>query len=286
VQTIRQLNLLRNSIAALRASGGQIALVPTMGALHPGHMALVTRAKTLADHVVVSIFVNPRQFGPSEDLARYPRQEVKDIAVLEASGTSVLWLPSVEEMYPDGYATNVSVTKLGDRLCGTARPGHFDGVATVVSKLFAQVQPNIAIFGEKDWQQLAIIRRMAIDLNHPVEIVGAPTKRDPDGLALSSRNAYLSPEQRLSAVCFPDALKVAIANIEAGCSISEEIEAASARILKGGFESIDYIELVDAASLEPLQSLDREGRMIAAARIGSTRLIDNFPVIPPGQTKK
>lgn len=286
VQTIRHLKSLRAAIDALKGGGKTVAMVPTMGALHAGHMALVEKAKQVADHVVVSIFVNPRQFGPNEDLSRYPRQEAADSALLEAAGVEVLWLPPVEEMYPDGYATTVSVARLGDRLCGAARPGHFDGVSTVVAKLFTQVRPDLAVFGEKDWQQLAVIRRMAIDLNLAVGIIGAPTERDADGLALSSRNAYLTPEQRHAALALPRALRHAVAVIEGGGAIAAALEEVRSTISRAGFGVIDYVELVDAASLEPLDVLDRDGRILAAARIGTTRLIDNFPVLPGASRKK
>jgi pantoate--beta-alanine ligase len=278
VQTIRDRDLLKKMVNVLRGKGKRIALVPTMGALHAGHMALVTQAKAIADEVIVSIFVNPIQFGPNEDLSRYPRQEAKDAALLDEAGVTALWLPDVATMYPQDFATTVSVARLGDGLCGAARPGHFDGVATVVAKLLSQVQPDIAIFGEKDWQQLAIIRRMVIDLNLGIEIVSAPIVRDLDGLALSSRNAYLSADERRAALALPHALQDAVTQIEAGAPFVATLDQAKDAILKAGFVSIDYVELVDAASLVPLQNLDREARILAAARIGTTRLIDNFPV--------
>jgi pantoate--beta-alanine ligase len=187
-----------------------------------------------------------------------------------------LWMPSVPEMYPEGFATNISVSGLPDRLCGAARPGHFDGVATVVSKLFNQVRPDFAVFGEKDWQQLAIIRRMAADLDLGVEIVGLATQRAPDGLALSSRNAYLSDADRQAALALPQALLTAKAAIESGAPIMAALDAARAAILSGGFASVDYVEAMDAWTLEPLEKCNREGRLLAAARIGNTRLIDNF----------
>lgn len=278
MQTIRHLDPLKKMVNASRRANRRIALVPTMGALHAGHMALVTKAKALADDVIVSIFVNPIQFGPNEDLSRYPRQEAQDAALLVDAGVTGLWLPGVEVMYPQGFATTVSVAKLGDGLCGAVRPGHFDGVATVVAKLLTQVQPDIAVFGEKDWQQLAVIRRMALDLNLGVEIVGAPIVRDVDGLALSSRNAYLSADERRAALALPRALQVAGAQIEAGGRVSPALDQAKNTLLQAGFASVDYVALVDSASLEPLETLDREARMLAAARIGTTRLIDNFPV--------
>jgi pantoate--beta-alanine ligase len=251
-----------------------------MGALHAGHMALIARAQQLCDAVIVSIFINPKQFAPGEDLSRYPRQEAADAAMLEAAGVAILWLPSVEEMYPSGFATTISVAHLGEGLCGTARPGHFDGVATVVAKLITQTTPDVAIFGEKDWQQLAVIRRMAIDLNLPVEIIGVPSERDADGLALSSRNAYLSDTERLAALALSRSLQRAAREIEAGEAISASLFAVEADLIAAGFATPDYVALVDAASLKPLKTLTNEARILAAARIGSTRLIDNFAVSP------
>jgi pantoate--beta-alanine ligase len=275
VQTIRDLGELRSWRAGLT---GTVALVPTMGALHAGHMALVADARTRADHVVASIFVNPMQFGANEDLSRYPRREAADSAMLKDAGVAALWLPDVATMYPDGFATTVAVANLGDRLCGAARPGHFDGVATVVAKLFNQIRPDVAVFGEKDWQQLAIVRRMATDLDLGVEVVGMPTQRDADGLALSSRNIYLTDEERLSARMLPRALGEAASAIGDGGDPGEALDRARARLTEAGFE-VDYVELVDA-NLQPAPSLTAEMRVLAAARIGSTRLIDNLPVLP------
>ncbi len=285
VQIIRHLQALRERTKLIRNDRQSLALVPTMGALHAGHMALVELAKRQADHVIVSIFVNPRQFGPNEDLAQYPRSEKADAARLAEAGVTAVWMPSVSEVYPPGFATNVFVEALGERLCGAARPGHFDGVATVVAKLLNQVRPDIAVFGEKDWQQLVIIRRLVRDLDMDVEIVGMQTWRDKDGLAFSSRNAYLSSDERKAAPEFPKALIRAAKAIAGGGGISAALAEAEMQVRSAGFSGIDYLMLVDAATLEPLDRLDREGRLVAAVRMGKTRLIDNLPVIPGGPLK-
>lgn len=280
MQIFRDVPSLTSGLSALRAGGGRIAMVPTMGALHAGHMALVEEAHRRADHVVVSIFVNPRQFGPNEDLAAYPRREAADAAMLNEAGVAVLWAPSADVMYPRGFATNIQVAGLGDGLDGAARPGHFDGVATVVAKLFGQVRPEVACFGEKDYQQLAIIRRLVADLDLRVAIVGVPTQRDADGLALSSRNAYLTPAQRSKAVSLPEVLVMAGEGIKSGESVAAILPWATQYLLDSGFDSVDYVALCDAQSLAPLTSLDRPARLLAAARIGGTRLIDNMAVNP------
>jgi len=278
VQIIRDIAMLRRAVSALQQGGKSVALVPTMGALHEGHLSLVRMGKRVADHVIVSIFVNPTQFGPNEDFAAYPRDEARDAAMLVEEGVSLLWAPDVSTMYPAGHSTHIEVAELGADYCGAARPGHFDGVATVVSKLFNQVRPDIAIFGEKDWQQLAIIRRMARDLDFALDILGAPIARDKDGLALSSRNAYLSKEQRAAATAFPNALKAAAKAIAGGADIAETLAAAEADIVKGGFDSVDYVALADADSLERLRNFSKPARLLAAARMGKTRLIDNLAV--------
>ncbi|AUW56844.1 pantoate--beta-alanine ligase [Sphingobium sp. SCG-1] len=280
MQTLRDLPSLRSAIAALRHDGKPVALVPTMGALHDGHMALVEEAKRHAGHVVASIFVNPKQFGPNEDLDLYPRREASDSRMLADAGVAILWAPTVDVMYPAGFATNVSVSGVSDGLDGAARPGHFDGVATVVSKLFNQVRPDIAVFGEKDYQQLAVIRRMAADLDMDIAIVGLPTQRAEDGLALSSRNAYLTPQERKDALALPRALGEAARQLHKGVAVGEALEAASAMILAHGFSSVDYVRLCDAGTLAEMATLDRPARLLAAARIGTTRLIDNIAVQP------
>ena len=274
MQTIRQPDALRKAVDDFRATGERVALVPTMGALHAGHIALVEAAKRHATRIVASIFVNPKQFGPTEDFAQYPRKEQADSRMLAAAGVDLLWLPPVEVMYPDGFATNVSVAGVSEVLEGAHRPGHFDGVATVVAKLFGQVRPDVALFGEKDFQQLAVIRRMAADLDLGIEIVGVPTQRDDDGLALSSRNAYLMPEDRARAVALPRALGAAERAIAEGGEPGAALAQARETLAAAGFD-VDYVAVVDAETLgDPVDGRPR--RLLAAARIGGTRLIDNI----------
>lgn len=283
MQTINRLDMLRNSVAALRSDGSTLALVPTMGALHEGHLALVRAARQRADHVCVSIFVNPTQFGPNEDLDAYPRQLETDSAMLEAEGVTLLWAPAVDEMYPDGFATSIAVAGVSANFCGASRPGHFDGVATVVCKLFNQVRPDVACFGEKDWQQLAVIRRMARDLDlnfpHADQIAGIPTMREADGLAMSSRNRYLSVQDRETAAILPSAMRNAKDRIEAGHDVSAALAELEQTLIAAGFGGVDYAGLADADSLAPLQMLANEpARLLVAARIGGTRLIDNLAI--------
>ena len=282
MQIAEQLDPLRSALAQLRRDGA-VALVPTMGALHQGHLALVREARARAAHVVVSIFVNPRQFGANEDLGKYPRQLEADCAVLAAEGVSLVWAPDAAAMYPAGYATTVAVSGVSGGLCGSARPGHFDGVATVVLKLFNQVQPDLAFFGEKDWQQLTVIRRLAQDLDltkpHRGAIYGVATVREADCLALSSRNAYLSPENRKRAAALPAAMRAAVSAIAAGADIADEMTALQAALLAAGFDSVDYAEVRDAFTLEPVSAAGfGPARLLVAARIGGTRLIDNMPL--------
>lgn len=285
MQTVHTLDPLRSTVNALREGGDTLALVPTMGALHEGHMTLVREARKHADRVAVSIFVNPLQFGAGEDLDAYPRQLARDSAMLEEEGVDLLWAPTVEAMYPAGFASSISVKGVSEGLCGAMRPGHFDGVATVVCKLFNQVLPDVALFGEKDWQQLAVIRRMARDLDlsrpHVDRIIGVPTVREADGLARSSRNAYLSAEERAQAATLPKAMRKAIAAIEKGDSVPAALARLNGDLIAAGFVSVDYAELRHAESLAPLNAPVTEPmRLLVAARIGKARLIDNMPVSP------
>ncbi|MGK6324998.1 pantoate--beta-alanine ligase [Sphingomonas sp. DT-51] len=277
MEVYRELAALRAALEAARASGREVALVPTMGALHAGHIALVEAARRPGTTVVASIFVNPRQFGAGEDLSRYPRKETSDIAMLTDAGCDLLWLPPVEQMYPAGFATNVSVSGVSEGLDGAARPGHFDGVATVVAKLFNQVRPTRAFFGEKDFQQLAVVRRMVADLDFDIEITGVPTQREDDGLALSSRNVYLLPEERQKAVALPRALGVAARAIAGGADTAKALDDAAATLTAAGF-TVDYVALVDADTLAPDPAPGARRQLLAAARLGNTRLIDNLAV--------
>jgi pantoate--beta-alanine ligase len=264
--------------ARAKLGGATVALVPTMGALHAGHMALIAEAKRRADKVVASVFVNPAQFNDAGDLARYPRTEAEDARMLKAQGCDLLWLPRAEDIYPQKFATTVHVAGVSERWEGAHRPGHFDGVATVVAKLLLSVKPDVALFGEKDFQQLAVIRRMVMDLNIAGEIVGVPTVRDADGLALSSRNALLSADERQRAAAFPAALEQARDAIRRGDPEGPAIDQAVNLLRNAGFSQVDYFVLVDAETLEPVAHPQGETRLIAAAVIGTTRLIDNLSI--------
>jgi pantoate--beta-alanine ligase len=269
---------------ASRAAGRRLALVPTMGALHAGHLALVQEARRLADHVTVSIYVNPTQFGPNEDFDAYPRTEEADVAALEAAGgVDVVFAPPAREMYPFGLPplTTVRVDKLGDHLCGPFRPGHFEGVTSVVAHLFLACRPHVAVFGEKDAQQLAIVRRMAAEMGFGIEIAGLPTVREPDGLAMSSRNRYLTPEQRREAVVLRRALNAAEIAVAAGDrDVHIVVEAMRAEVAKAAGATLQYAEVVEAETLQPVERLE-PGRYLAALAVlfGRTRLIDNTVLV-------
>ena len=277
---LRTLSELRDVLATHRRAGRKIGFVPTMGALHDGHVSLVETARNACDVTVVSIFVNPTQFAPGEDLDTYPRTEEADIARLQAVGTDIVYLPSVEEMYPDGSVTNVRVEEMSDLLDGEHRPHFFYGVATVVARLFIHVQPDLAVFGEKDYQQLQIIRRMGRDLGFPIEIIGGETVRDADGLAQSSRNTYLKPDERRCANAMSAALHRAATRISIGVPVGTALEEARARIIAAGFDKLDYVSAVDPLTLKDLSDAPIEpgfeGRILGAGWMGATRLIDNM----------
>lgn len=255
--------------------GQRVAFVPTMGALHRGHMALIDAARAKADRVVASIFVNPTQFGPNEDLARYPRTLDADMALLRAHGADAVWVPDVAAMYPDGFSTRIEVAGVSEGLCGAVRPGHFSGVATVVAKLFGQVRPDVALFGEKDYQQLCVLKQMVRDLDMAVQVEGVPTVREEDGLALSSRNRYLSEEERAIA----PKLYEGLCTLAAKKSMDEHsFSAQKERWVREGFARIEYLELREADTLAPLEAYKPGARLLVAARLGTTRLIDNCEV--------
>ncbi len=269
---------LRRQVRQWRAAGDRIALVPTMGALHAGHLSLVATARGRADRVVVSIFVNPTQFAPHEDFAKYPRRETEDAEALAAASADLLFLPSTAEIYPAGAATTVVVSGVTEPLEGQFRPTHFAGVATIVTKLLNQCQPDIAVFGEKDYQQLQVIRRLARDLDIDTEILGAPTVRETDGLAMSSRNAYLSPGERRAAACLPAQLADLARMLRDGAPVAPSLAQAKATLEAAGFRTVQYLALCDAETLAPLDQLDRPARLLIAAYLGKTRLIDNLAV--------
>jgi len=278
---VRKIDALRKDIAAARSKGKTVGLVPTMGALHEGHLQLVRTAARSCDFVVASIFVNPKQFGPREDLARYPRDLARDRRLLEAAGCDLVFAPSAEEMYPVDFRTRVSVEGMGETLCGEARPGHFAGVTLVVLKLLLVAMPDFAFFGEKDYQQLVIIKRLVDDLAFPARIVAVATVRDKDGLALSSRNSYLSKAQRAIATSLYRSLELAKLLVAAGERRPKRIvEKMTALLLDAGATRVDYVAIVDPMTLEPVAWLDREARVLVAAWVGATRLIDNTSVDP------
>lgn len=276
MQIVRSTAELNDAVESLRAEGRSLGLVPTMGALHGGHLALIAEASRRCDRVAASIFVNPLQFAEGEDLSTYPRREREDCDALRDSGCDLVWIPQAEALYPDGFATTIHVAGLSDRWEGEARPGHFDGVATVVVKLLIAVRPDVAIFGEKDFQQLAIVRRLVRDLGLAVEIVGHPTIRESDGLAMSSRNAYLDPDERQRAAALSRSLAEAGQAILSGMTVDRALDDAKAKLRAAGFGPIDYVALVDPDTLEPVERADEGLRLIAAARLGRTRLIDTM----------
>jgi pantoate--beta-alanine ligase len=272
----RTVRALRSAVGRFRAAGETVALVPTMGALHAGHVALAEKARELAQRTVVSIFVNPTQFGPHEDLSRYPRDEAGDLAKLAAVGCDAVWGPTLDVMYAEGFATRIVPAGAADGLESDFRPHFFGGVATVCCKLFTQVLPDIAVFGEKDYQQLMVVTQMVRDLDLPLEIVGAPTVREADGLAMSSRNAYLSAEERRAAPTMHRAIREVAARVAGGSDIEEATSAAKAALMQAGFGKIDYVEVRDAVTLKPVRpDAGRPLRVLAAAWLGKTRLIDN-----------
>lgn len=275
---VRDVFSLRSAVAAWRAGGARIGFVPTMGALHDGHLSLVRTARERCDRVVASLFVNPRQFAPHEDFERYPRDEAGDAALLASAGCDLLYAPERASMYPDGFSTNVIVADVSTPLEGEFRPHFFGGVATVVTKLLLQCLPDAAFFGEKDYQQLLVIKRLAKDLDIPVEIVGCATVREHDGLAMSSRNAYLSPDERRVAARLNFILHEAIKAVRAGDPIADAEAEAERHLLAAGFTSVDYVAVRDAETLQRTSDTSRPLRILAAAWLGKTRLIDNMAV--------
>ncbi|MCP4395244.1 MAG: pantoate--beta-alanine ligase [Alphaproteobacteria bacterium] len=269
---------IREQVKEWRAAGKTVALVPTMGALHKGHLSLVDFAKIHADKIVVSIFVNPTQFGPNEDLDAYPRQEKQDVEKLSQKNVDVAFIPSVDEMYDATALTEVSVGKITEVLCGAFRPTHFTGVTTIVSKIFMVVTPDVAVFGEKDFQQLQVIKKMTNDLKIPVDVVGAPLLREADGLAISSRNVYLTADQRHIAGKLNQVLKKIITDVKNGGNIESLCQWGEGRLHELGFDSVDYLEIRDEERLSLVKNTEKPCRIFAAAKIGDTRLIDNMAI--------
>jgi pantoate--beta-alanine ligase len=282
VKIVREATALRRAVRAWRKAGESVALVPTMGALHEGHLSLVRLAGEAARRVVVSLFVNRPQFGSEKDFSTYPRSEAADAAKLAATSAALIYAPTMETMYPEGYATTVTVEGPAQDLEGRIRPGHFAAVATVVSKLFIQCAPDIAVFGEKDYQQLLVVRRLVRDLDLPVRILAGPTIREADGLALSSRNAHLSPKERAIAPALYRALAQLAAEVQGAraSAIEPACRAARDALLAAGFAQVDYVVVHDAETLSPIERVTAPARALAAARLGHTRLIDNVPVMP------
>ncbi len=285
IATVRTGAELRQRTAAWRAAAESVGLVPTMGGLHGGHLALIRAARAGCDRVVATIFVNPKQFGPAEDFETYPRDEAADAQILAANGVDLLYAPAVEEVYPQGFATRVSVSGVTEGLCGAFRPGFFEGVATVVCKLLLQALPDVAYFGEKDYQQLQMVRRMVADLDIPVRVVAVATVREADGVALSSRNAYLNDEERRVAPELYRVLKTIAGRLERNQgSVAELVAWGRSELKQAGFKRIDYLEVCDAETLEPVETADHPARVLAVAWLGRARLIDNVAVPPAGLT--
>ena len=276
IEIIETVGMMQEKAEQIRLSGKKIGLFPTLGFLHEGHLELIRQGRKRADILVMSLFVNPTQFGPNEDFDKYPRDIEGDIKKAQGEGADVVFLPSPKEMYPEGFQSSVNVEKVTGFLCGKSRPGHFEGVATVVAKLFNIVKPHFALFGQKDFQQLAVIKRMVKDLNFDIEIIQVPTVREPDGLAMSSRNKYLNPEERKSALCLKKAMDMAVNMAGKGESRSEKIIASLEQlILSFPFTSIDYINICDPETLEDVDILKDKSLLALAVRVGGTRLIDN-----------
>jgi pantoate--beta-alanine ligase len=278
-QILRSVEALRTLVRGWKAKGQVVGVVPTMGALHEGHLTLARAARAGADRVIVTIFVNPMQFNNPDDLKKYPRTEAADAELLAGVGIDAIFAPPPDEVYPPGFSSTVIVNGVGDPLEGVHRPGHFDGVATVVTKLFGMTLADRAWFGQKDWQQLMVVRRLVADLNLPVDIIGAETVREPDGLAMSSRNRRLSAQARAIAPALHAAMSVAAAAIRAGKPVAEATETARRAVLEAGFEAVEYLELRDAGDLDVLELRpSRPARLLAAAHLDGVRLIDNIPV--------
>ena len=274
---------LRQNLKKWRRKGERVGAVPTMGALHQGHLSLIAAAKEKSDRTVATIFVNPLQFGPNEDFETYPRDMERDFEMLEASGCDLVFAPEHADLFAPDFSTRISVAGVGEGHCAQTRPQFFDGVATIVTKLLMNLSPDVAVFGEKDYQQLTVIKRLVRDLDIPVEIIGAPIIREEDGLAMSSRNQYLTPSERAAAPVLYETINLAADKfIGAGSGWSKIHDWAAARILKAGFSKVDYLNMVDVDTLEPMDKLDRPARLLAAAWIGRTRLIDNIAVTGPG----
>jgi len=277
-EVIRSADELREKVAGWKRSGMLVGVVPTMGALHDGHLSLARAAREQSDRVIVTVFVNPMQFNNASDLEKYPRDEGHDLALLESEGVDVLFAPGVDEVYPNGFATTVTVSGITEPLEGAFRPGHFDGVATVCSKLFGMTQAGRAFFGEKDWQQLQVVQRFVRDLNIPVRIIGCPTIREEDGLAMSSRNVRLSASERASAPVLHAVMQAAASDMRAGKPVQTALMDAQAALLEAGFRDVEYLELRTVEGLRPASDLSEPVRMLAALWLGDVRLIDNIAV--------